>query len=276
MSCVYKIHEGMSSYTGAEKKLAEYILDHISETTLSSAQGLGDNVGVSAAAVIRFSHKLGYKGFTALKVDLARDTSNEITSFDDVIRQNDSMSVVVKKAENLNTMLQDQAYRILNIANLEKAVEILLKCRNIYLFGVSGSGIVCMDFMEKLSRLNRCVFYRNDFHDLLAAAAHMTPDDAALAVSYSGKTREVITAMKYAKEVGTPTISITQFRKSPLTKLTDVPLFIPTTERTLRLGAIASRNASLIITDLLYMGIAKNNIDSTKEYLVRQGNSSID
>lgn len=42
MSCVYKIREGMASYTETEKKLAEYFLQHTKEATLSSAQKLGD------------------------------------------------------------------------------------------------------------------------------------------------------------------------------------------------------------------------------------------
>ena len=269
MSCVFKIREGLSSDTEAEKKIARYILAYPNETTLSSAQNLGEKAGVSAAAVIRFSHKLGYKGFTALKVDLAHDSTDEIKSFDDVIQENDSMSVVVKKAERLNSSLQDQVYRLLNVENLEKAVNALLKCRTVYLFGVSGSGIVCMDFREKLTRINHRAFYRSDFHDQLAAAAHMTGKDAALAVSYSGKTREVVIGMKYAKEKGVPTIAITQFQKSPLLKQIDIPLYIPTTEHELRLGAIASRNASLIVTALLYMGMAKNDINSTKDDLIK-------
>lgn len=269
MSCIYKIREGMDSYTETERKLAAYFLQHTQETTLSSAQKLGEEVGVSAAAVIRFSHRLGYSGFTAMKVDLAGDRTNEISNFDDMIDENDSIAVVIKKAENLNTMLQDQAYRLLNTQCVEQAVDILLHCRNIYLFGISGSGIVCADFMEKLSRINRSAIYHKDFHDQLASAAHMTEQDAALAVSYSGKTHEVNTAMRFARERGTPTIAITQFKKSPLTKLADTLLYIPTTERELRIGAIASRNASLIVTDLLYLSLAKSDMKKTKEYLVK-------
>lgn len=269
MSCAYKIREGMSSYTDTEKKLADYILQHKGEATLSSAQTLGERAGVSPAAIIRFAHRLGYSGFTALKVDLAGDSAEEISNFDDMISQQDSMAAVVRKAEALNTMLQNQTYRLLNVESLEKAVDALLRCRTVYLFGLSGSGIVCTDLMEKLSRIDRRVVYHKDFHDQLAAAAHISSLDVALAVSYSGKTHEVNTAMQYAKEQGATTIAVTQFRKSPLTRHADILLYIPTTERELRLGAIASRNASLIVTDLLYMGIVKNNIEQTKEYLVK-------
>jgi len=219
--------------------------------------------------VIRFSKKLGYNGFTDLKVDLAKDRTSEITNYDDMIEEEDSMDTVLKKAENLNTMLQNQAYRLINTASLEKAVDVLLGCEIVYLFGIGGSGTICMDFMQKLTRISRRVVYHNDFHYQLAAAAHMTDRDAAIAVSYSGTTREVNTAVQLAKELGTPVISITQFKKSPLVKLSDILLYIPSSERELRLGAIASRNASLIVTDLLYLGLAKNDIGLIKEYLVK-------
>ncbi|MEM1485659.1 MurR/RpiR family transcriptional regulator [Oscillospiraceae bacterium PP1C4] len=269
MSCIYKIREGTASYTDTEKKLAQYILEHINEVTLSSAQALGDCVGVSAAAVIRFSKKLGYNGFTAMKVDLAKDDMPDIVTFDDMILQEDSMETVIKKAENLNTMLQNQAYRLINSESLEKAVQILLNSRTVYLFGITGSGNVCMDLMQKLSRINRQTIYHSDFHNQMAATAHITPEDVAIAISYSGKTNEVNAAMRLAKEKGAATIAITQFKKSPLTKLADILLYIPTAERDLRLGAIASRNASLIVTDLLYLGLAKSDISQTREYLVK-------
>lgn len=46
MSCLYKIHEGMVSYTATEKKLAGYILQNVNEVVLNSAQTLGGQVWV--------------------------------------------------------------------------------------------------------------------------------------------------------------------------------------------------------------------------------------
>ncbi len=269
MGCIYKISEGMADFTDTESRLANYILDHKDEATLSSAQQLGERAGVSASAVTRFAHRLGYSGFTALKLDLARDHAEEVSNFDDMIKETDSTLDVIRKAEALSTRLQNQAYRLLDVESLQHAVDVLLHCRTIYLFGISGSGIVCMDLMEKLSRIDRRVIYHQDFHDQLAATAHISSRDAALAISYGGKTHEVNTAMQYAKERGASTIAVTQFRKSPLTRYADTLLYIPTTERELRLGAIASRNASLIVTDMLYMCMVKNDVARTNESLVK-------
>lgn len=269
MSCIYKITEDMSNYTVTEKKLADYILDHRKETTLSSTKELADRSGVSPSAVVRFTQRLGYSGFVAFKIDLASDGDDEIANFDDILLEQDSISDVVRKSKALNTRLQEESYRLLNINSLTKAVDAMQSSKRIFLFGIGASGIVCMDLMEKLSRINRLTIFHHDFHDQLAATTHIGSHDVALAVSYSGKTHEVNTAMRYAKEQGATTIAITQFEKSPLTRYSDILMRIPSNEREIRLGAIASRNASLIVTDLLYMCLAKNDLEQTKEYLVK-------
>ncbi|MFT8531580.1 MurR/RpiR family transcriptional regulator [Bifidobacterium aquikefiri] len=269
MSCIYKITEDMSSYTATEKKLADYILQHRQETTLSATKELAAHAGVSPSAVVRFTQRLGYSGFVAFKVDLASDSVDDIANFDDILLEEDSISDVVRKSKSLNTRLQEESYRLLNIDSLTKAVEAIQHCQKVYLYGISASGIVCMDLWEKLSRINRQTIYHQDFHDQLAATTHIGPADVALAVSYSGKTHEVNAAMRYAKEQGAVTVAVTQFEKSPLTRFSDILLRIPSTEREIRLGAIASRNASLIVTDLLYMCLAKNDLEKTKEYLIK-------
>ena len=243
MSCIYKIKEGMGSFTGTEEKLAEYILNNKNEVVMLSAQEFADRVETSAAAVIRFSKKVGYKGFTELKVELAKDNSEPNQYFDEVIKEDDDVKALVDKT--------------------------LSGCKNIYLFGVGTSGIVCNDFQQKLSRINRNVIHHTDTHIQLASAVHINKDDVAIAISYSGNTKEINEAMFYAKEVGAKTIAITQFSNSPLVKASELVLHIPSEEKELRIGAISSRMASLILTDLLYLGIAKQDIGITKKQIVK-------
>lgn len=264
MSCIYQIRECMENCTATEKKLAVYILKNPEEVTQSSAQTLAQNAGVSPAAVVRFSHKLGYKGFTALKVDLARDSAERISNFENGIFQQDSMQVISRKVKDLNGSLQSQTYRQLNPEQVERAVHVLLHCRNLCLFGAGGAGVVCLDFMEKLARIARVGIYRRDFRDQLATAAHLAPEDAVLAVSYSGKAKDTNAAVRLAKKAGAKVIAITPRADTPLAKLADILLPIPVAEEDLQLGAIAVRNASLFLTDLLYLGIARQETDRTK------------
>ena len=143
----------------------------------------------------------------------------------------------------------------------------LKKANNIDLFGIGASAMCCMDFAQKLTRIGRKVIFYQDFHTQLPASYYISKNDVALAISYSGNTKEILVAMKHAKENGASTISITQMNKSPLLKNSDLLLYVPTEEKNLRLGAVNSRNASLILTDLLYFGIICEDLDLYKTYI---------
>lgn len=270
MSCIFKIKEADQSLTATEKKIADYILEHKEETINASAQSLADSIETSAAALIRFSQKLGYKGFTALKVDLAKDNDEQIEDFDEMIKEEDSIEMLIKKAQFTNQRTLNETYKLINPAHLNDAIEALKKASSIYLLGVGGSGIVCSDLLHKLSRINYNVVYHEDPHVLLARCAHIKKDDVVIAISYSGETELIITAMRYAKKTGAKTVAITQFNaRSTLSKLADITLHIPLEEKELRLGAIASRTSSLMVTDLLYFGVAKADIAKTKDDIIK-------
>lgn len=270
MSCLFKIKEAGASFTSTEKRIADYILQYPEKVVEASAQELAKGSETSPAAWIRFSKKLGYKGLMALKLDLAKDDKDSDDLFHVLIEEKDSIETMVRKVQKISQRTMEQTYKLLNPDALKKAIQNLLEASNIYLVGIGGSGVVCTDLMQKLTRLHRSVIYHEDPHVLLARIAHIQKEDVLVAVSYSGETNLVNAAVRYAKKIGTPVLAITQYNvKSTLAKEADVRLFMPLEEKELRLGAISSRNASLILTDLIYYGIAKENVEQTKKDLVK-------
>ena len=271
MSCIYKIRI-CDNLTKNEKKLSNYILENVNEVIYDSIQSIASKTDTSPAAIIRFSKKLGYNGFSELKVDLAKDNTDQLPLFSEEICMKDSLNTIVKKSMTSDTSTVEQTYKLLKIETLENAVEAMKKAKKIYLFGISSSGICCYDLAQKLSRIGYDVVFFNDFHMQLAATTYITNEDVALAISYSGNTKEVNVAMEYAKSQGATTIAITQFIKSQLLKFSDLVLYVPSQEKDLRLGAVSSRNASLILTDLLYLGMIKDELDDYKNNLIASRN----
>lgn len=271
MSCLYKI-KSCENFTKTEKKLSHYILENVNSIIYDSIQDIAAKTNTSPAAVIRFSKKLGYNGFTELKLDLAKDNTEEIPLFSEKICQRDSLKTIVKKSMASDTSAVEQTYKLLRIETLNNAVQAMKNAKRIYLFGISSSGICCLDLAQKLSRVGYSVVFYNDFHMQLAATTYITKEDVALAISYSGNTKEINVAMEQAKSQGATTISITQFIKSPLLKFSDLVLYVPSQEKDLRLGAVSSRNASLILTDLLYLGMIGNELDEYKKNLITSRN----
>lgn len=267
MSCLYKI-KSCENLTKTEEKLSQYIIENVNGIIYDSIQDIAAKTNTSPAAVIRFSKKLGYNGFAELKLDLAKDNTEEIPLFSEKICEKDSLKTIVKKSMVSDTSTVEQTYKLLRIETLNNAVHAMKRAKRIYLFGISSSGICCYDLAQKLSRVGYDVVFYNDFHMQLAATTYITKDDVALAVSYSGNTKEINVAMERAKAQGATTISITQFIKSPLLKFSDLILYVPSQENDLRLGAVSSRNASLILTDLLYLGMITDELEECKKNLI--------
>ena len=267
MSCISKIRN-CTSYTKTEKKITDYILASKDQVIFDTTQMLAEKIRVSPAAIVRLSQKLGYQGFSELKLDLAMEQDEEHEDlFSEQIKNHDSIEVIIKKQQATELAMLKTAYELIHPQTLTEAVEKLRKARRIYLFGISASAICCMDLAQKLSRIGYDVILHSDYHMQLAASANITAEDAALAISYRGRTREVVAALRHAKEKKAMTIAITQINKSPLQKYADTIIHIPHQEQELRIGAFSSRNASLICTDLLYLGLIRDNLNQTIEKL---------
>lgn len=268
MSCLYIIKQNLNNFTDGERKIANYILENKDDVINFSAQELANRVDGSAAGVVRFSKKLGFKGFTNLKVELAKDNEEFKNDFNEIIRVDDDIKVMVKKAITANIATLEKTSGLINFDSLSEAIEILKNSKKIYIYGIGASGLVALDFQYKLLRIKKEVIYNLDSHIQLATASIMDKEDVAIGISYSGETKEVTLAIDEAKRIGAKTIAITKSgNNSRLSKSSYISLYIPNEEKEMRLGAISSRMSALTLVDLLYLGIIKSDISYTKEYL---------
>ena len=275
MSVLYKIKSSISAFTDTEYVIADFILKNRQLVLDSNAKELGDVTKTSASAWVRFAKKMGYKGLPAFKVELAKE--NEEASVEDEIETflnpNDSLQLLLKKTENMVNQNIKETFNLIDYYELEKAIEVINNAKTIYLLGVGGSSVVCLDFYHKMTRIHQNIIYDRDLHTLMARIAQLEKDDVVIVVSYSGETESINTVVKNAKKIGAKIIGVTKFNlKSTLSNLSDIKLFVPIEEKEIRLGSITSRNSLLIITDLLYYGIAKIDFNSTKDLLVRTRN----
>ncbi len=275
MNGFVRIREFEESYTSTEKLIAKYILEHGNEILNYSAQTLGEKTNTSAAAIIRFSKKIGFKGFSDLKMNLAQSHSNEQHDLevDIIFNENDDMTSLVDKGCRLNMNTVLKTYQLINISDLEKAINLLCEASTIYLFGVGGSSVIANDIEQKLIRIGKKVIYNNDLHIQMTFTQSMTKDDVALIISYSGTTTGLVDISKILVEKNIPYISITQINQNFISKNSTVALRVPSEEKELRIGAVSSRISSFVITDLLYYGVFKKNFDKNKDNLIDSRNN---
>ena len=272
MSVLYKIKSSMSAFTETDRSIAEFVFVNRQVVLESNAKELGDMTKTSAAAWVRFSKKMGYKGLPAFKVALAKETQS-YTNEDDIetfLNPQDSLMGLLQKTENMLTQNIRETFSLLDYHELEKAIEFIREAKTVFLLGVGGSSIVCLDFYHKMTRIHQNVMYDRDLHTLMPRIAQLDKNDVVLVISYNGETESVNSIAKVAKTMGARIVGVTKYNlKSTLSTLSDIRLFVPVEEKEIRLGSITSRNSLLTITDLLYYGIAKTDFNVTKDLLVR-------
>lgn len=261
MNCSLIIKQSFESMTDSEKKIAEYVLNNTSEIYKLSAAELASFTDTSGASVIRFVKKIGFEGFQEFKIALAKnDVEEKGEEVDyDYIDVKDTVREVMSKTARKNIKTIEDTLELLNEKQVEEAIDAIQKAKHIYLFGVGASALIALDFQYKLLRINKNAFMHLDSHMQLSIAAHIEAEDAAIAVSYAGKTKEVYSALSKAKEKGAKCISITKYGSNPVSSIADIKLQVPSIEKDLRVGAISSRIAQLTLIDILFIGVAKNN-----------------
>ena len=120
--------------------------------------------------------------------------------------------------------------------------------------------------MHQVSKVGiRCAVHI-DADTQLVIASTMGKGDVAIALSYSGRSRTVVEAMRLAKENGATTICITKMEKSPLIKHCDIKLFTATTDVTIGKEIIARRIAEQAIMEALYLGLITKERSEYREY----------
>ncbi|CAM3037851.1 MurR/RpiR family transcriptional regulator [Paenibacillus sediminis] len=262
-----RLREVCETLNPSERKVATFILQHPDQMVQMSVAELAESSGASQAAIVRLCKTMGIKGYQDLKLKVAGDLQEPVTAGYQDIRPNDSISAIIQNVSNNNIQSIRDTMKILEERMVERAVDMLNGAKRIYLFGVGASNLIAMDAQQKLLRINKVCFSFSDPHLQLTSAVMLTPEDAAVFISYSGETKEMVRAAEIAKEKGCQTISITKYGDSTLSRTVDIPLFTSSTDNEIRSGAMASRITQLNVIDILYLGIASRNYEHAVEYL---------
>ncbi|MDU3153768.1 MAG: MurR/RpiR family transcriptional regulator [Anaerococcus hydrogenalis] len=202
-----------------------------------------------------------------MKISIAKSFEEESDFIEDEIKKTDKIGDIINKSKANIQKTVEKTYALIDNEKIEKACQILNKTKKIYLSGVAGSGLICEDFYYKLLRAGADVYYEKDAHTNLSRISHIGKNDLLIAISYGAKTKEVIESFNYAKIKGSSIICISKNENSKLAKDSDVFIKIPSSEKEIRYGAIASRFSSLIITDILYFSYIGQNYDYVVENL---------
>lgn len=264
----------MKCLSKAEQKVANYFLNNIESIFSSPISKLAEESGVSQVTWIRFCKAIGFDGLKDLKKNFFIELNNTKTYNSDCLLFNDikkdsSLEDMCNTIKNTSIQAIEDTIKLIDSDKFYKAANHILNARFVRIFGVGCSGQVAKDLHRKLMRININTIFCEDFHTQLTYAANANSNDVAIIISYSGSTKEMLEILSLTKEDNCPSIAITKFSKSPLVLGADNAIFLSAPDMDLQSGAMSSRMAQLIITDLLFITLSNTNYSKIQKKLKR-------
>lgn len=252
----------MSTLRAGERKVANIIIERPNEIRQLSILDLAERSGVSEATVMRLCHALGCRGYSDFKVRMIEDlavahaagTRVAGESYAEVLK-GDTIAVVVRKVLRMDIQALLDTMAVIDTAQIDAAVTLLLNARRVECYGIGGSGPVVQDAAYRLLRVGVTASACIDSHLQVVHAALLGPQDVALCISHSGVTRDTVDALLTAREAGARTIALTSFPDSPLAREADIKLLTAAVGSRWRTDAIPARIVQLSLIDALCVAI---------------------
>ncbi|QQZ09280.1 MurR/RpiR family transcriptional regulator [Heyndrickxia vini] len=259
-SLLSRIEKELSKLSDAERKIGEYIIKNPELIPNMTTKELSKKSGVSEASVVRFCKSIGIRSFKTFKLELVKNITLSQTNITDfsILQKRDSPYDLFHKVTYVNKAAIDSTLSSLDKNELDKAVELIKRAKKIIFYGVGGSATAAFDGHYKFSKLGYHSITTLDFHFMISLIPYLTEDDVFIAISMSGKTKDVLELARFAKKKGATLISITNIDNSPLYKEADIRLCTPIVEGDVRIGTISSRMTQLNIIDTLYLSVFNN------------------
>ncbi len=254
-----------------QQKIANYILDNPESILSMSSSRFAENAGVSQSAIVKFSQKIGMKGFPALKIAISEELgrNNLFKSYPhkalhNAISSEDSLMVMAQKLAHEKTAAIIETTRRINVPVFQQVIDIINNAQRVQIVGIWGSGLTAKDLSYKLQKIGILSLAEADLHVQLATAQALTAKDVQIVLSFSGKRKEMRIAATMAKAQGATVIAITGNKSTPLAKIADYVLESVSDENEWRSSSISSRTAQNTLTDLIFLALMQQRKEVAK------------
>ena len=189
MSCLVKIRAFQDQLSPNEKKIARFILANAALLRDYSSQNLATSIGVSQSSIVKFSQKLGYKGFTDLKLavheSVLRKDRSESPSVQPLAASRNASPA--ERLLQIKTQTLQSTLQLNEEARLMAAVDVLEKADRIQIIALGAGSMVARNFASMLIQIGRSVVAEVDTYIQLSSVATLGRTDAVFVISFSGQ-----------------------------------------------------------------------------------------
>ncbi len=196
----------------------------------------------------RFAKKCGYKGYRELTFSYEKDL--ELEKID--VNNKKDVSFFSRRVYGYYQNILNNNYQSMDEAQIQKIADMLDRCSKVFIYGVGSSGLAAREFQLRFMRVGLDVDVITDSHMMKMSSALVDSECLVIAISLSGKTKEVLDSVRAAKKNGATVVLFTANQEADIAELCDEVVCVAYLKN-LDMGTkISPQFSILVIIDILY------------------------
>ena len=233
--------------TQVEHGIADFFLNNTEKMDFSS-KNIAKLLFVSEASLSRFAKKCGYKGYRELTFSYEQDLESERIN----VNTQKDISFFSKKVYGYYQNILRDNYQSMDEMQIQKIADMLDKCSKVFIYGIGSSGLAAREFQLRFMRVGLDVDVITDTHMMKMSSALVNSDCLVIAMSLSGKTKEVADSIRAAKKNGATVVFFTANPEVEIAKQCDEVVRLAYLKNLDSGTKISPQFSILVIMDILY------------------------
>lgn len=247
--------QAKEGFSPSECILADFLLENFRLLAGMSTRQLAKETYTNSAAIVRFSQKLGFGGYTEFKVQflaemMERIRNPQVTDFS--MTDRDTVQSLMDKVTGLEVEALRSTRGMLDSAQFMRALAMLSKAQHIDFYAMDENLNIAQMAASGVLMANKGTSVHPAMTMQYLSAAGMQKGHVGFFISRTGKNRMLIDIAHLLRLRSVPRLLITSAPSSTLASLADVTFPVATVDTMEKLGPRIFLLGAKYVTDLLF------------------------
>jgi DNA-binding MurR/RpiR family transcriptional regulator len=256
MNPLLKIRSERDQMSASERRIADFIVENAHFLRDYSSQQLANALKISQSSVVKFSQKLGFKGYPDLKYSIgeaiARGDGGDGNGAAEPAR--DDPHAALAEALWQSKARAEQETRLINEpAALDAIAAAIGAAGKVFIIGLGEDGIPARAFAMRLSMLGLLAVHQFDTELMSASIATVAPGDVLLAFSELGQQPAFNTIARQFRERHGKVVSVTRHTANALRAHADLSLLVSAHDERAHVEPLLYQSALRHLLDTIFV-----------------------
>jgi len=257
MTPLLKIRSERDQMSAIERRIADFLLDNAHLLRDYSSQQLASALGISQSSVVKFSQKLGFKGYPDLKYSIG-----ECVARGDGAEENTPASTRATMhphaalAEHLwaaKANAEEETRTINPPGSIDAIADVICNANRIFVIGLGPDGIHARSFAMRLSLLGIPAIHHFDPVVMPAVVCSAAANDVLLVFSEHGRQSSLCQLARLFHEQHGKVVTVTRHTANPLRAHADFSLLVSAHDERPQVQPLLYQTALQHLLDLIFL-----------------------